>query len=85
MLAGACLGGQRGVLLLQSSGVGNCINMLSLPVICHMPLLMLVIYLYRHFHKNLVGPEGGVTLLLLRVIGGVRWRPVVSLFRPSED
>jgi sulfopyruvate decarboxylase alpha subunit len=42
MLAGAWLGGQRGVLLLQSSGVGNCINMLSLPVICHMPLLMLV-------------------------------------------
>ena len=42
MLAGAWLGGQRGVLLLQSSGVGNCINMLSLPVICHMPLLMIV-------------------------------------------
>jgi sulfopyruvate decarboxylase alpha subunit len=42
MLAGAWLGGQRGVLLLQSSGVGNCINMLSLPVICRMPLLMLV-------------------------------------------
>jgi sulfopyruvate decarboxylase alpha subunit len=42
MLAGAWLGGQRGVLLMQSSGVGNCINMLSLPAICHMPLLMLV-------------------------------------------
>jgi sulfopyruvate decarboxylase alpha subunit len=42
MLAGAWLGGQRGVLLLQSSGVGNCINMLSLPSICRMPLLMLV-------------------------------------------
>ncbi|WOH63703.1 thiamine pyrophosphate-binding protein [Bradyrhizobium sp. BWA-3-5] len=42
MLAGAWLGGERGVLLLQSSGVGNCINMLSLPVICRMPLLMLV-------------------------------------------
>src|SRR4051812_18012478 len=42
MLAGAWLGGERGVLLLQSSGVGNCINMLSLPTICHMPLLMLV-------------------------------------------
>ena len=39
---GAWLGGERGVLLLQSSGVGNCINMLSLPVICHMPLLMIV-------------------------------------------
>ena len=42
MLAGAWLGGQRGVLLLQSSGVGNCINMLSLPQICRMPLLMIV-------------------------------------------
>ena len=42
MLAGAWLGGERGVMLLQSSGVGNCINMLSLPMICHMPLLMLV-------------------------------------------
>jgi sulfopyruvate decarboxylase alpha subunit len=42
MLAGAWLGGERGVLLLQSSGVGNCINMLSLPTICHMPLLMIV-------------------------------------------
>lgn len=30
MLAGAWLGGQRGALLLQSSGVGNCINMLAL-------------------------------------------------------
>src|SRR5882724_1597118 len=42
MLAGAWLGGQRGVLLLQSSGVGNCINMLSLPAILRAPLLMLV-------------------------------------------
>ena len=30
ILAGAWLGGERGVLLMQSSGVGNCINMLSL-------------------------------------------------------
>ena len=30
LLAGADLGGKRGVLLMQSSGVGNCINMLSL-------------------------------------------------------
>ncbi len=42
MLAGAFLGGERGVLLMQSSGVGNCINMLSLPNICRLPLLMLV-------------------------------------------
>jgi len=40
--AGAWLGGQRTLLLMQSSGVGNCINMLSLPVIMRAPLLMLV-------------------------------------------
>jgi sulfopyruvate decarboxylase alpha subunit len=40
--AGAWLGGQRSVLLMQSSGVGNCINMLSLPVTLRAPLLMLV-------------------------------------------
>jgi sulfopyruvate decarboxylase alpha subunit len=40
--AGAWLGGLRSVLLMQSSGVGNCINMLSLPVIARLPLLMLV-------------------------------------------
>ncbi len=40
--AGAWLGGQRSVLLLQSSGVGNCINTLSLAAISRFPLLMLV-------------------------------------------
>src|SRR5687767_4749573 len=30
LLAGAWLGGARGVLLMQSSGVGNCVNMFSL-------------------------------------------------------
>ena len=42
LAAGAFLGGQRAALLLQSSGVGNCVNMLSLPRICNMPLLMIV-------------------------------------------
>jgi sulfopyruvate decarboxylase alpha subunit len=40
--AGAWLGGQRSILLLQSSGVGNCINMLSLMATCRFPLLALV-------------------------------------------
>ena len=39
---GAWLGGTRAAILVQSSGVGNCINMLSLPVIARVPLLMLV-------------------------------------------
>ena len=42
LLAGAWLGGDRGALLMQSSGVGNCINMLSLTRVCRMPLLILV-------------------------------------------
>ena len=42
LLAGAWLGGARGALLMQSSGVGNCINMLSLAKTCRFPLLMLV-------------------------------------------
>lgn len=40
--AGCWLGGLRSVVLMQSSGVGNCINMLSLPVQSRSPLLMLV-------------------------------------------
>jgi sulfopyruvate decarboxylase alpha subunit len=42
LAAGAWLGGERAVLLMQSSGVGNCINMLSLPTNCRMPFLTLV-------------------------------------------
>ena len=42
LAAGAWLGGERAVLLMQSSGVGNCINMLTLPVNCRMPFLTLV-------------------------------------------
>ncbi len=42
ILAGAWLGGERGALLMQSSGVGNCINALSLAKVCGFPLLMIV-------------------------------------------
>jgi sulfopyruvate decarboxylase alpha subunit len=42
LAAGAWLGGQRAALLMQSSGVGNCINMLSLARTCRFPLLMLI-------------------------------------------
>src|SRR5580658_9261012 len=42
MLAGADLGGARGVLLMQSSGTGNCINMLSLIKGGRFPFLALV-------------------------------------------
>ena len=42
LAAGAHLGGKRAVLLMQSSGVGNCINMLSLVKTCGFPFLTLV-------------------------------------------
>lgn len=42
MAAGAWLGGDRAVLLMQSSGVGNCINMLSLMAACRFPLVAIV-------------------------------------------
>jgi sulfopyruvate decarboxylase alpha subunit len=42
LAVGAWLGGERSVLLLQSSGVGNCINMLGMIHECRVPLLMLV-------------------------------------------
>ncbi len=41
-MAGAWLGGQRGVFLTQSGGVGNCINMLSIIQECRIPLFALV-------------------------------------------
>jgi sulfopyruvate decarboxylase alpha subunit len=40
--AGAWLGGDRAVLLMQSSGVGNCVNMFSLAASCRLPFLTLV-------------------------------------------
>jgi len=42
LAAGAWLGGQRSALLMQSSGVGNCINLLGLVKSCRFPLVMLV-------------------------------------------
>lgn len=42
LAVGAWLGGEKSVLLLQSSGVGNCINMLGMIDECRVPMLMLV-------------------------------------------
>jgi sulfopyruvate decarboxylase alpha subunit len=39
---GAWLGGAKSLLLMQSSGVGNCINMLSILDTCQAPLAMFV-------------------------------------------
>src|SRR5215475_5737467 len=42
LAVGAWLGGQKSLLLMQSSGVGNCINMLSMLSVCQVPLAMWV-------------------------------------------
>ena len=42
LAAGAWLGGERAALLMQSSGVGNCVNTLTLAANCKFPLLMLI-------------------------------------------
>ncbi len=42
MLSGVFLGGGKGVMLLQSSGVGNIMNSLAMPNTCRIPILMIV-------------------------------------------
>ena len=51
---------------------------LSLPPL---PLLLLLIYLFRDPLKQLVGPELGTFILIVAVIGGFRWMPAARLVR----
>jgi peptide/nickel transport system permease protein len=51
---------------------------LSLP---QLPLLLLIIYLFRDALKAVVGPEVGVFILIVIVIGGFRWMSVARLVR----
>jgi peptide/nickel transport system permease protein len=51
---------------------------LSLP---QLPLLLLLIYLFRDTLKAAFGPEVGVFILIVAVIGGFRWMPVARLVR----
>lgn len=51
---------------------------LSLP---QLPLLLLIAYLFRTELRRLLGPEGGIFVLIVVVIGGLRWMPVARLVR----
>jgi sulfopyruvate decarboxylase alpha subunit len=70
LLAGAWLGGESGVLLMQSSGVGNCINMLTLSLACQFSLLMLITMRGDHGEFNPAQiPMGNATQSVLEAMG----------------
>jgi len=51
---------------------------LSLP---QLPLLLIIIYLFRDSLKGMFGVEVGTFILIVAVIGGFRWMPVARLVR----
>ena len=84
MLVAITVGVLVGALAGMSSGYVDAILMwladlfLSLP---QLPLLLLLIYLFRDALKTAFGPEGGVFALIVVVIGGLRWMPAARLVR----
>jgi sulfopyruvate decarboxylase TPP-binding subunit len=75
LVAGAALGGQRAALLMQSSGVGNCINMFSLLANCGFPCLVLVTMRgeFADFNPWQV-PMGSITEQVLKLCGFLTYR-----------
>ncbi len=75
LLAGSWLGGQRGVLMMQSSGVGNCLNMFTLTRVCRFPLLVLVTMRGEPGEFNpWQEPMGRMAGEMLRLAGAVVFR-----------
>lgn len=67
---GAWLGGDRAVLLMQSSGVGNCVNMFSLPESCRFPVLLIVTMRGEYAEFNpWQGPMGRATQGAMELMG----------------
>jgi len=75
LVAGAALGGQRAALLMQSSGVGNCINMFSLLRNCGFGCVVLVTMRgeFGEFNPWQV-PMGTITEEVLRLAGFLSYR-----------
>lgn len=70
LACGAWLGGQRAVLLMQSSGVGNCINMFSLLQAGDFPFFTLVTMRGEYAEFNpWQGPMGKATPAALELMG----------------
>ena len=84
MLVATTVGILVGALAGMSRGFADAVLMwvtdlfLSLP---QLPLLLLIIYLFRDALKAAFGVEGGVFILVVAVIGGLRWMPVARLVR----
>ncbi len=75
LVAGATLGGERAALLMQSSGVGNCVNMFSLLRNCGFPCVVLVTMRgeFGEFNQWQV-PMGQITGDVLRLAGFLTYR-----------
>ena len=75
LVAGAALGGQRAALLMQSSGVGNCVNMFSLLRNCGFGCVVLVTMRgeFGEFNPWQV-PMGAITEDVLRLCGFLTYR-----------
>ncbi|MCY0855538.1 thiamine pyrophosphate-binding protein [Cupriavidus sp. D39] len=70
VVSGAWLGGERAVLLMQSSGVGNCVNMFSLLESCRFPFFTIVTMRGEYAEFNpWQGPMGLATEGALKLMG----------------
>ena len=76
ILVGAIAGMSRGAIDMVLMWLTDLF--LALPPL---PVLLLVIYLFRDPLKQMVGPELGVFILIVTVIGAFRWMPVARLVR----
>jgi peptide/nickel transport system permease protein len=80
IFVGTIIGAVAGI---SRGGVDACLMwltdlFLSLP---QLPLLLLIYYLFRDSLKKVVGPEAGIFILIVVVIGAFRWMPVARLVR----
>ena len=75
-IVGAIAGISRSLVDTGLMGLTNLF--LSLP---QLPLLLLIIYLFRDSLKKVVGPEAGAFILIVAVVGGFRWMTVARLVR----
>lgn len=69
------LGGKTDQLLMRLTD-----TFLALP---QLPLLLLTIYLFRDRLRTLIGPEAGIFILIVSIIGLLNWMPTARIVRAS--